>query len=174
MEHIEQYDVFTLQYFAGTHVKSTGKKIRRIHDDSLYGLLSSYKSNYTYLRVLVSDDEDAISIQLADNPKRFTDIPRERYRGYRMLRRLEIGVSKISLKYMNPQILVAVLGPSLEINIPMEKVMVTDNIAGNGYYLFETSLKYRTRILQAVKKIINMSPQKRYEIIEKYLAGVQD
>ena len=174
MEFTERYDPITVQFGASVGMKPSDKHIRRIKDDSLYGLLSWHKSNYTYVRVLLSDEEDIISIQLADNPKRFTDIPSDRYRGYRMLRRLEIGVTKISLKYLTPKILVSVLGPLLEINIPVEKVMLTDNIAGNGYYIIETSLKYRPRILQAVKKIINMSPQKRYEILEKYLAGVQD
>ncbi len=155
-------------------MKPSDKNIRRNKDDSLYGLLSWYKSNYTYLRILISEEDDSVSIQLADNPKRFNDIPRERYRGYRALRRLEMGVPKISLKYLTPKILIAVLGPVLGINIPREKVVFVDNIIGNGYYSMETSLKYKTRVLQGVKKIINMSPQKRYEILEKYLADVRD
>lgn len=155
-------------------MKPSAKKIARVKDDSLYGLLSSYKSSYTYVRVLVSEAENAIAVQITDNPKYFNSPVRERYKNYRILRRLEIGISKMSLKYLVPENMIAVMGPLIEINIPPDKVVIVDSIKKDGLYTIETSGKYRTKIIQGVRKIINMSPQKRYEILEKYLAGNQE
>ncbi|MBN2158854.1 MAG: hypothetical protein JW807_05620 [Spirochaetes bacterium] len=155
-------------------MKPSAKKITRVKDDSLYGLLSSYKSSYTYVRVLVSEAENAIAVQFADNPKYFNSQARERYKNYRVLRRLEIGIPKMSLKYLVPENLIAVMGPLLEINVPPEKVVIVDSIKKDGLYTIETSRKYQTKIVQGVRKILNMSPQKRYEILEKYLSGNQE
>jgi hypothetical protein len=143
------------------------RKMNGTRDDSLYGLLSSYKSNSTYIRVLVSDEKNSIALMLADNPKNFFAIPSEKFKNYRPLRRLEMGVAKASLKYVTPENLVAVMGPLMGINIPQEKVDLNPVLQMDGCYIIETSLKFKTRILQGVKKLINMSPQKRYELLEK-------
>jgi hypothetical protein len=149
-------------------------KITRIKDDSLYGLLSSYKSNYTYARIMVSDENDSVIFQLTDNPKNFQPVPGENYKTYRLLRRLEIGAPKIFLKYVVPENLVAVQGPLLEFSIPPDKVVITDSLKKSGIYAIETSMKYKTKIIQGVRKMLNMSPQKKYEILEKYLSDNQD
>ncbi len=153
---------------------SAKKNIARIKDDSLYGLLSSYKSNCTYIRVLVSEEEDSVIMQMTDNPKNFHALSRDAYMNYSMLRRLEIGAPKIFLKYVVPENLIAVLGPMLELNIPPDKVVITDSIKKDGIYAVETTLKYRLKMIQGVRKILNMSPQKRYEVLEKFLSGNQE
>ena len=155
-------------------MKHTSKHVARVKDDTLYGLLSSYKGCQTYVRVLESEADDSIVVQLTDNPRYFGQSQQEKYRGYRMLRRLEIGISKISLKYLSPVHLVAVLGPLVEFNIPFEKVVIMDRMKKDGIYSLESSLKYRAKIIQGVKKLLGMSPQKRYEIMEKYLSGYQE
>ena len=150
------------------------KKLNGNRDDSLYGLLSSYKSSTTYIRVLVSDVKNSIAVLMADNPKRFFGVPDDRFKDYRPLRRLEMGISKISLKYVTPENLSVVLGPLLGINIPQERVDVTDMLKRDGYYIIETSLRFRQKVLQGVKKMINMSPQKKYELLEKYFSVDQE
>lgn len=155
-------------------MKPSEKNISRTKDDSLYGLLSPYKSNYTYFRILVSDADDSILVQLTDNPKNFEPVPGDRFVNYRVLRRLEIGVPKISLKYLVPENLIAVLGPLLEFNIPPDKVVITDSIKKSGTYCIETTVKHKLKIIQGVRKILNMGPQKKYEIVEKYLSGNQE
>jgi hypothetical protein len=151
-------------------VRLAKKNMTGPRDDSLYGLLSSYKSNYTYIQVLVSDANHSIIVRLTDNPKNFFSIPPEKYLGYRLLRRLEMGIIKMSLKYLSPQNLIVVLGPLLGINVPPEKVVVTDSIKKCGYYSIEAPIRYKMRVIQGVKKLVNMSPQKRYEILEKYFS----
>ena len=56
------------------------KKLNRIKDDSLYGLLSSYKSNCTYVQILVSEADDSVVAQITDNPKNFQAITSEKFR----------------------------------------------------------------------------------------------
>ncbi|MBN1495270.1 MAG: hypothetical protein JXA07_00780 [Spirochaetes bacterium] len=155
-------------------MKSSDKIISRTKDDSLYGLLSSYKSNNTYFRILVSEEEDSLLVQLTDNPKNFEPVSKDRPRAYRPLRRLEIGVAKASLKYVLPENLIEVLGPLLDFNIQPDKVVITDGLKKNGIYGIETSMKYKMKLIHGVKKIINMSPQKKYEIMEKYLSANQE
>ena len=143
-------------------------------DDSLFGLLSLNKYNNTYIRILVSQSKSSLVLQMTDNPKNWTNIPGEKYAEYRILRRLELGVAKISIKYLTPQNLLSVMGPLLGIRIPQAKVVIINNLSGAGYYILETSLKYKDKMLQGVRKIFNLSPQKRYEILEKSLAKSQD
>lgn len=153
---------------------SPKKNVNRIKDDSLFGLLSSYKSSGTYLRVYVSEEDDSVLLQMTDNPKNFHPLTEDSLKHYRLLRRLEIGATKIFLKYVAPENLIAVLGPMLELNIPPDKVVITDSLKKDGIYAIETTVKYRLRIIQGIRKLLNMSPQKRYEIIEKYLSGHQE
>ncbi len=153
---------------------SAKKNATRVKDDSLYGLLSSYKSNCTYIRVLVSEEDDSVVLQLTNNPKNFNAEISEKYGNYRVLRRLEIGTQKQFLKYVIPDNLIEVLGPMLDLNIPPEKVVITDSVKKNGIYTIETGIRYRLKMIQGARKILNMSPQKRYEVIEKYLSGDQE
>jgi hypothetical protein len=155
-------------------MKPSEKKTNRVKDDSLYGLLSSYKSNCTYIRIMVSEEHDTVVVQITDNPKNFQVPPEKALSGYRTLRRLEIGASKIFLKYLVPDILITVLGPILELNIPPEKIVINDSLKKEGIYSIETTIKYKLKIIQGIRKLLNMSPQKRYEILEKYLSGDQE
>jgi hypothetical protein len=151
-------------------MKISETKIKGNRDDSLYGLLSPYKANTTYFRVLVSEEKDSVALQLADNPQKFFAMPDEKFQNYRPLRRLEMGIDKASVKYLTPDNLVAVVGPLLGINVPPEKVDVTHSLKKDGYYGIETFLRYKMKVVQGVKKLVNMSPQKRYEILEKYFS----
>lgn len=152
-------------------MKAVSKKIKKERDDSLFGLLSSYKSSTTYLRILASEEDDSVVVQLTDNPGNFQAIPPEQYKNYRVLRRLEMGVPRMSLKYVLPEYLVAVLGPMLEFNVPFDKAVIIDGIQKDGIYSIMTRLKYKMKIIQGARKILNLSPQKRYEILEKYFSA---
>jgi hypothetical protein len=154
-------------------MKHAARKMNRVKDDSLYGLLSSYKSSGTYVQILISDENDSVVARLTDNPKNFQTQSSEKYKNYRILTRLEIGTPKIFLKYLMPVNLVAVLGPLLEINMPEDKVVITDSLKKDGIYSIETNVKYKLKVIQGIRKMLNMSPQKKYEILEKYLSASQ-
>jgi len=145
------------------------KEPRKEEDDSLFGLLSSYKVFNTYFRVLESETDQKVVLQISDNPKKWSLIPEEKYENYRFLKRLEIGTQKSSIKYISPEHLIKYMGSLLGTKLPVKKVSITNNIDNEGYFILETSLKYKPLLLQSIKRISNLSPQKKYEILEKCL-----
>ncbi|HQO04114.1 MAG TPA: hypothetical protein PLI62_17795 [Spirochaetota bacterium] len=145
------------------------KEPRKEEDDSLFGLLSSYKIFNTYFRILESENDEKVVVQISDNPKNWDRIPEDKYVNYRLLKRLEIGVPKSSVKYLNPEHLIKHMGSLLGTRLPIKKVSITNNIDNDGYFILETSLKLKPVILQTIKRIITLSPQKKYEILEKCL-----
>jgi hypothetical protein len=155
-------------------MKPGTKRIKRKEDESLFGLLSLYKDFNTYVRVLVSEDEKILSVQLTDNPANWKNIPKNRYEKYRQLSRLDMGFDRLSLKYLAPKYIVKNMGPLLNIKIPPDGVTVTDALNEGGYFILEASMRYRKKILQGLGKMLNMSPHKKLEIIEKCIAVDQE
>lgn len=151
------------------HPWKKSKEPRKEEDDSLFGLLSSYKIFNTYFRVFESEEDDKVVLQISDNPKNWSRIPEGKYENYRQLKRLEIGTQKSSVKYINPEHLIKYMGSLLGTRLPIKKVSITNNIDNDGYFILETSLKYKPVLLQSIKRIVTLSPQKKYEILEKCL-----
>lgn len=150
------------------------KKSAHGRDDHLFGLLLPYKSYNTYFRVLVSESEHRVSIQMADNPGKWKLIEKERYEGFRQLRRLELGVPKLSVKYLLPGHLLRIMGPMLDMKIPPDKVFITDRLDEEGYYSIDIPVKFYQEVEQEIKKLIALSPEKKYEILEKCVAESQE
>lgn len=144
-----------------------GKNDSAPKDDSLFGLLSSYKQFNTYVRVLSDDEKGLAAVVLTSNPGFWKNIPAERYSSYRNMKRLELGVDRLSIKYILPEHLVKTLGPAAGINLSSDKYELENSLAENGYYIISVSHKYMSKLLSGVKKMINLSPQKKYEILEK-------
>jgi triacylglycerol esterase/lipase EstA (alpha/beta hydrolase family) len=142
----------------------------RTEDDSLFGLLSSYKIFNTYFKLLTSPDKDRIVLIAADNPKNWDGIISERYKNHVPVRRLEIGTNRLFIKYLSPQHLILYFGSILGSKLPTNKVTIINNLDNDGYFILETSVKYKHLIFQSIKKLISLSPQKKYEILEKYIA----
>jgi hypothetical protein len=143
---------------------------KKAEDDNLFGLLSSYKSYNTYLSLYASEKDDSLLLFITDNPKRWSYMLDEKYKNFHLLKRLEMDVPKMSIKYLLPEHLIKSLGPLLGMKLPSNKATIVNNISHNGYFIMQTALKYLPDVVQEVKKIINMSPQKKYEILEKCLA----
>lgn len=146
-----------------------GKDAAAHDNDSLFGLLSSYKIYNTYFRVLVSEEQDRIVIQVTDNPKNWGNIPADNYRDYKLLSRLDMGINRLSVKYVSPQHLIVFFGSILGSRLPTNKVTIINNLDKDGFFILETSLKYRQSIISGLKKLINLPPQKKYEILEKFI-----
>ena len=51
---------------------------------------------------------------------------------------------------------------------------IVDKLSDDGYYSIVSPIKYKQKIVAGVKKLIDLKPQKKYEIIEKYLTKEQD
>lgn len=150
------------------------KSDNTVKDDSLFGLLSSYKQFNTYVRVLVDDENGTAAVVLSANPKFWQNLPAEKYSSFRNMRRLELGVEKLSIKYILPQHLVKTMGPSAGINLSSDKYELENELAEKGYYVIRVPQKYFVKVLNGVKKMINLSPQKKYEILEKSMFGEQE
>jgi len=153
------------------------KKFKNEHihrDDSLFGLLLSYKHYNTYVRVFLNEAEASVAVILTGNPRSWANIPSEIKTTYLGMKRLEIGVEKMFIKYILPEHLVKTAGASAGINLSTDKIEVDNKLESQGYYLIKTSTRYLNRVLSGVKKLLNLSPQKKYEILEKCISEEQE
>jgi len=153
------------------------KKIKNEHvhrDDSLFGLLLSYKHNNTYVRVFLNEAEASVAVILTGNPKFWINLPPEITTAYRSMKRLEIDTEKMFIKYILPEHLIKTAGISAGINLSSDKIEVENMLDTQGYYLIKTSTRYLNRVLTGVKKLLNLSPQKKYEILEKCISEEQE
>lgn len=146
----------------------------RTRDDSLFGLLSVNKARTVYLRVLVNESEDSIVVQLTDNPSSWLKYTDERFAHHRVLRRLELGVVRSSIKYLTPDDIIDYYGPRLGIHIDDRQMLVVSTMKKSGIHTLETSLRYRAKVVVAVRKLLNLSPQKKCEILEKKFSDDQE
>ena len=123
----------------------------------------------------MSDDESqTLAIVLSRSPVNWSMIEDSEYSGYRQMRRLELGVDRLFVKYLLPEHLIKISGPSAGIAIPASRIEVEDRLEDRGYYVIKTGTRYIARVITRVKRIINMKPQKKYEILEKCIADEQD
>ncbi len=152
----------------------SARKIKSRKDEYLFGLLASHKMNSTYFRILISEDEKTVSLLVTDNPKNWKNISEKKYGNYRAIRRLEIGYPKLSVKFISPEQLVRTMGPLLNIKVPVEKVVVSQMLESGGYLSIDFPGRYKKKVIAGVTKILGLSPQKKYEIIEKSLAESQE
>jgi len=143
-------------------------KKKESEDDSLFGLLASYKNLYSYLQVLESQ-EGTIAVIIAKNPSSFDELIKTKYQQYKPLRRIKMGVSRLFVKYISPEYIIKFYGPLLGLKIPENKVHIINNLE-NGYFILEIPNHYKEQVIQCIKRIITLTPQKKYEIIEKSLA----
>ena len=150
--------------------KKTGEKKP---DDSLFGLLAAYKANNTYFRILINEEKKVVLLSITDNPKYFPAISgNETYEGFRLLKRSEMNLIKHSVKYLSPLHIIEFYGDTLGLKITSRTGKIVNNLASDKkIYHLETKLSQCPNIIQTVKKIIHLTPQKKYEIIEKYLAN---
>jgi hypothetical protein len=150
-------------------------KSEHIHkDDTLFGLLLSYKHYNTYIRVFINETEAAVAVILTGNPRFWANLPPEFKAGYHSMKRLEIGAEKMFIKYILPEQLVKTAGVSAGINLSSDKIEFENRLDEQGYYLIKTSTRYLNRVLSGVKKLLNLSPQKKYEILEKCILEEQE
>jgi hypothetical protein len=140
-------------------------------DDSLFGLLSQHKQNISYLRILINEAEKLISLQITDNPRNWRNLPDDKYSEFKMLKRNEVGVTKLSIKYISPGNIISHFGPTIGVKFPNGKAEIDNQLSEKNYFTLDCSSKYLESIVLNMRKMINMTPQKKYEIIETYLSA---
>lgn len=142
-------------------------EIKKTEDDTLFGLLSVYKAFNTYFRILINDENKNLLLQITGNPKKWPSVGDDRYKDYRLLKRSELGTTKLSVKYLSPEHLIEQLGPVLGIKVPINDISISNNLDVDGFYSLELKAKYIQEIIQVIEKIIELSPERKYELLEK-------
>jgi len=144
----------------------------KTEDDTLFGLLSAYKIYNTYFRILINISNTILILQITSNPKKWPKIGEDKYADFRLCKRSEIGMIKLSVKYLSPDHLIDYLGPALGLKIPESDISIINNIESDDLYSLETKYIYLQEIIYLITKIIELSPEKKYEIIEKFLSKI--
>lgn len=144
-------------------------------DDSMYGVLLPFRKYSTYLEVLESIEGDELLLVVTNNPKYFLQI-KEKYEGYRVLRRIEMDAIKKSIKFLAPVHLLNKYGETFGVKIPSSKYTIKNFIGkdDNGYYIIETTQGYKDKILKIVAKLLKITPQKKYSILDDYFLKNED
>lgn len=138
---------------------------KKADNEEFFGLLNVHRSNVTYIRVLESHAEDRISIQMTDNPGKWADIDSEKYASFHILRRLEIGVVKLSIKFLSPDQIIDAKGALLGIRVPAKECEIYTN-EDKSLHLIDAPLEYREKFLTGIKNLLNLTSPKKLEIIE--------
>lgn len=155
-------------------MKIASKKVReREPDDSLFGLLAAYKAVNTYLRVMVNEKKKQIIFMMTANPKYFPVIDGNAdLEGFRMLKRAELNITKLSVKYLAPQHILEYAGDTIGLKLTTRSGRIVNSLRESGkLFLLETSMSQLSTLAATIKKIVALSPQKKYEIIEKYMVS---
>lgn len=140
--------------------------------EPLSELLRAYKFNNTYIRILESEKLERIIVQVTDNPRHWiAKSGEETYEAYRPLRRLEIGCSRLSISCVNHQQVILTKGPLLGMRIPVKQTEVTPAHENDGIHEVETSLEYRDRVIKGIRRVLNVSPQGKADIIEESISA---
>jgi hypothetical protein len=139
-------------------------------DDTLFGLLSSYKAHNTYFRILISEVGNNLILQITSNPKKWQKSVEDTTKEYRLLKRSEIGIEKLFIKYLSPENLIDQFGPMFGLKLHEGEFKITNNLDSDGVYSIELKLQYLPDIISTIEKIIDLTPEKKYELIEKYLS----
>ncbi|HRX15332.1 MAG TPA: hypothetical protein P5123_03375 [Spirochaetota bacterium] len=139
--------------------------------ESLHDLLTAYKQFNTYFWIMVNREKKTLMFIMASNPRHFRLIPEEETAGFRPMKRVELSVNKMYTAYISPSHLLAAYGPTLGINFPQKTITVQNKLKTpkHNYYLIKAPIRYLPDIIQAVKGILDLEPQIKYEYVEKYL-----
>jgi hypothetical protein len=155
-------------------MKITAKKTRdREPDDSLFGLLAAYKVINTYLRVFVNEKKKQITFMMTANPKFFPHTEGSAdLEGFRVLKRSELNVTKLSVKYLAPEHILEYTGDTIGLKLTTRNGKIHNRLKDSDkLFTLETSLSQLPALALTIKKIVALSPQKKYEIIERYMVS---
>ncbi len=141
--------------------------------ESLNGLLAGYKENNTYFKICVNREEEIVRLQLTENPIYWNNIPEKWEKDFVELKRVEIDVQKLFTNYVSPVHIVSSLGPCLGIKLPLNQITIFNGLLDEeiNYYLISAPLRFLPDFIQFIKKMVNLSPQMKLQMVEKYLVS---
>lgn len=146
-------------------------KEEQAEDDSLFGLLANYKTYGTYFQLLIADEKKRLLVMISDNPGKWLKLDPEKYLDYKRVKKIDLGVSRLFVKYLTPEQIVEFFGATLGCKMPESKTTIQNLLPEGGIYIIETTIDAFDEIEVNLKKIINMTPQKKYGVIEHFLSN---
>ncbi len=153
-------------------MKHQSKKHQDEHeiDESLFGLLNVYKGFNTYLKLLVNDSKRKVIFLISDKPSAWLKIPAEDIDGYVEVKRLKLQPQRMFVKFISPVHIVNYMGSTIGMKLPDKNVIIKDYLDDpeKGYFSIEVPHKHISSVTNAFKKLIDLTPQRKYEIIENY------
>lgn len=155
-------------------MKIATKKIKeRDPDDSLFGLLTAYKANSTYVRVLLNEETKKIVFQMTDNPRFFPSTEGEAWEDFRQIKRSEMNVNRLFIKYLSPEHVIEFAGPNLGLKLTPRTGRIQNLLSDKSARCFQLEIPQRLlpSLVLSIRRLVSLTPQKKYEIIEKYLAN---
>jgi hypothetical protein len=151
----------------------TKRSKERDPDDSLFGLLTAYKANSSYVRVLLNDKSKKIIFQMTDNPRFFPSLDSVELEDFRLITRSEMNVNRLFIKYLSPLHIIQFAGENINVKLTPKSVKITNRLLEKEgkYFQIEIPQRYLSSLVLSIRKLVTLTPQKKYEIIEKYLAN---
>lgn len=141
-------------------------------NEDLNGLLAAYKKYNTYFRILIGPDKKDAILELADNPGAWLcSEDKERYEGFRELKRIELSIDRLFVNFIAPEHIVFEKGQTLGMQFPYKQLEVINNLGQvqGGYFSLKVPFRYVPDLINFVRDLVRMPPQIKYEIIEKYI-----
>lgn len=146
---------------------------KNVVSEDLHGLLRFCKHKNTYFAVYVSKEQKKIVLVIADNPACFNSIPKDDLQSYIKLSRSDMNIKKYFINYLDPEHIIYNYGQTLGIHFPLNNIVVKNLLSEKTkrYFLIEGPIKFLPDILTRLRELIEMKPQVKYEIIEKYIVS---
>jgi len=148
------------------------EKKNKISED-LNGLLLFCKQYNSYFSVYISREERKILLVLTDNPGNFKNIFTEGISGFVKLSRNDLNISKLFISYLDPRHLLYSYGQTLGIRFPLNNIIVKNLLdeKTKKIYMLEGPIKFLPDIILRLHELVEMKPQVKYKIIEKYIVS---
>ena len=142
-------------------------------DESLFGLLSVYKCFNTYIKIMVNDDKKCVLFLMTDNPGNWRNISDSELDGYSEIKKIYFHNNSNFVKYISPDHILNYMGQTLGMKLSLRNVGINDLLdePGRGYFSLEAPYKYLPVMVNVFEKLINLTPQRKYEIIENYYSA---
>ncbi|MBN2858481.1 MAG: hypothetical protein JXN63_08785 [Candidatus Delongbacteria bacterium] len=144
----------------------------RVSED-LNGLLRFCKPYNTYFKILVSKEKKIIQLCMSGNPLYFRNIESGKFEGFTLLSRNDLNLGKLFINYLEPRHLIYNYGQTLGIHFPLNNVRIENMLdeKTKNYYMLEGPIKFLPDIISRLHDLVEMKPQVKYEIIEKFMVA---
>ncbi|MBN1498531.1 MAG: hypothetical protein JW982_00110 [Spirochaetes bacterium] len=153
-------------------MKYPGKKYHDQNeiDESLFGLLNAYKGFNTYIKLMVNDQKRRVMFMISDNPSAWSRISETEIAGYTTVKRLKLQPRRMFVKFIGPEHIINYMGPTIGMKLPLKNVIIHDFLddSQKRYFSIEVPQKHMLSMMNTFKKLIDLTPQRKYEIIENF------